>query len=147
MMTLKDRVEFFFKHAGFSYRPEKETREQGRLRCALSLARAEEALASHPTAWVEWEGEDMPPDEEWRGQIEEGSLLWVLASIFVDDDCVASLGGILLKSMDEPYVRVVEAELALEAGVGRAGALRKLADVLDLKESELLGMVAEKGGN
>ena len=36
---------FFYEHSGYGYNPKTETAEQGRIRCAIELAKAEEKAA------------------------------------------------------------------------------------------------------
>ena len=109
---------FFFDHAGFSWDPKTETKEQGRERCAIALADAELVyLQAHRVADVgcSWE-----PDEDsavmWREDGEkfdtcEQAVLW-FGPGFNDDEVLASLGGIT--DADADYRRVIRAELALE---------------------------------
>jgi hypothetical protein len=47
-----EAFQFMRQWAGYSYRPALETREQGMVRFALELARAERVLRTSP-AWVE----------------------------------------------------------------------------------------------
>lgn len=104
-------VAFFYKHAGSSYRPGKETKAQGKRRGAIALARAEAEASSR--GWrVEWEG-DPEPYEMGDAETEEPNE--VLGAVLRDEDGhnLASLWGI--GDPDRNYRRVVEAELALEA--------------------------------
>jgi len=107
---------FFYDHAGYSYDHKKESPEQGHIRCALALAKAEQiarqlgwsvgwsddwACGSHTKEF----GEDAYPTEPTTCE----------AAILVDrnDEVLASLGCIDDASAE--YRRVVEAELADEA--------------------------------
>lgn len=91
--------EFFYENAGYSYDPRVETREKGRRRCAVALARAE--------AWAREQEVDVVWEADWEG--------WscLLAH---PDGRVASLHAIEFgeQGEDDPYRRVVQAELALE---------------------------------
>lgn len=110
---------FFFIHAGYSYDPKKETRKQGRARCASELATAARYARKHDW-WYEWEPDwsigshrdfygadsayaDREPDT-CESCILRDSNDNVLGSLGCIDD--AAVGG---------YRRVIEAELALEA--------------------------------
>lgn len=102
---------FFYKNAGFSYDPKRQTPEQGQRETAARLAHAE-ATAKANGWYTEWEDdphggmyidEDDDPDQRFYSAVlydEDGKML-------------ANLGGI--DTDDMPYRRVVEAELALEA--------------------------------
>jgi hypothetical protein len=50
------------EYAGWSYRPSIESAEQGHMRSALELARAEFVLRHSDDARVRWEDDDMPVD-------------------------------------------------------------------------------------
>jgi hypothetical protein len=105
-------VEFFERHAGFSYGAG-ETPEQGRHRCAIELTRAEEwaQVARVQFDWFDdWAiGSHV---EEFDAYDEEPKNC---------ETCVARLGSTVLASLgciddaDEHYRRVIEAELASEA--------------------------------
>lgn len=111
-------VEFFYKHAGWSYNPKTETPRQGRLRGARALARAEQEASNHGVTF-EWQW-----DESGCGGCDCGShdcacstgaeheTLGCVAKHATVRLC-ASLWGICGASRE--YRRVVEAELAQEA--------------------------------
>lgn len=115
-------VKFFYDNAGYSYDPRIETREQGRLRCAQSLAKAER-YASEQGWLYEWSqdpegciGGDCGETATCDHPCCQGTshdcrvcLLWDADSTKV----LASLGSICEPSTE--YLRVIEAELALEA--------------------------------
>jgi hypothetical protein len=113
-------------HAGYSYSPGVETADQGRRRCAVELARAEKALSDSGSS-VEWV-EDDDPDTSWLDQDgwedhkaahERGEYVFMGAILRDPDGAVLkSLWGIDLPAdwYRDPYRRVVEAELASEAG-------------------------------
>jgi hypothetical protein len=113
--TLTKQEQFFYDHAGFSFDPTKETQEQGKLRCARQMAKAE--------TWAVQNGymfETMPdPDadesfmddepqeyqDEWRGKA------FVTIMYGPGGDIKQSLGG---SYGDHLYKHVVRAELAWE---------------------------------
>jgi hypothetical protein len=120
-------IEFFKAHAGFSYGTG-ETPEQGQLRCAQELARAEAYASEH--GWVaEWRDDDERAYcycDDPNCRYHEGSdhdwdtLYCVLYRPCSCNRCsnshrdiLGSLSGIM--DPDANYRRVVEAELALEA--------------------------------
>lgn len=117
---------FFKAQAGYSYDPLTETPAQGRARCALDLAKAEK-IASERGWSVQW-----TEDGEVYGQ--QGDCFDVLTRPWEFDgekftgydavlygengDVLGALGGCTFKEGDpfsDPYRRVVEAELALQA--------------------------------
>lgn len=104
-------IAFFYKHAGYSHDPKKETRAQGRRRGAKALARAE-AEASARGWRVEWEGD---PEAYEMGDAETEEPREVLGAVLRDENghVLGSLWGI--GDPTREYRRVVEAELALEA--------------------------------
>jgi hypothetical protein len=120
-ITLTDVEQFFYDHAGYSYDPATESGEHGHARCAIELARAER-LAEVKGWRVVWE--------------DDGDFERYCACD--DDDCPAKTGpaygavlyndsGDVLGSLwgitferghdygDDPYARVVAAELAWDA--------------------------------
>lgn len=99
-------VAFFYKNAGSSYTPGKETRAQGKRRGAQALARAE-AEASARGWEVEWE------EDDYGERAENGGPMYVAILKDEHGNVLGSLGGI--DDDTDPYRRVVEAELALEA--------------------------------
>jgi hypothetical protein len=100
---------FFYDNAGYSYSQD-EAPEAGRIRCAKSLAKAEQYAQN--LGWeYEWQN-DNDADLSWLAEGEtvetcEGCILRGEA------DVLESLWGITDAS--DNYRRVVEAELALEA--------------------------------
>lgn len=111
----QEAVAFFHEHAGWSYDPKRETPEQGRLKCATSLAKAEEWLARKLLAGkavVEWHDD---PD----GALSAGDSTgpWFSCMVRVGKR-VEWLGGVDFAPGEgpgsSPYARVVVAELALE---------------------------------
>lgn len=129
---------FFKTNAGFSYKPDSETPEQGKRRCARSLARAERE-AQRKGIRFEWQQDDVPCDScacgtckcdtaecaKYREQAQDHETLGCIAYVTVDGDTgtqhgtkesrtvLASLWGIC--GATDSYRRVVEAELAQEA--------------------------------
>src|SRR5277367_5306292 len=104
-------VKFFYKHAGSSYTPGKETKAQGKRRGAQALAHAE-AEAKRRGWRVEWEHSQ---EEYQMGDAETEHPNEVLDAVLKDEDghVLASLGSI--GDPSRSYGRVIEAELALEA--------------------------------
>lgn len=113
-MTEIEAVKFFYDNACWSYDPSRETAEQGRLQSARSLARAE-ARRKSESAWVTWEQDDIPFDDDVHGPDEYGfiAILWRYNPESDAPEALASLGMVDAEP-GHPYRRVVEAELALE---------------------------------
>jgi hypothetical protein len=106
---------FFYQNAGFSWTTKKETREQGRIRCAVELAQAEQYARN--LGWeFEWEFDECP-DLSWMSDEEREQEHEVLCCRIPDPEntrySLASLCGIT--DPDSNYRRVIEAELASEA--------------------------------
>lgn len=127
---------FFFEHAGYSY-PTGATaakRKAARVENAKALAAAEPAANSR--GWTfEWEYDD-DPDTSWMSDEDLADLhsgRTELLSVLLKDEqgnVLDSLGGVHVKApaRNDPYVRVVEAEMAAQAlraeeSAGRAMAL------------------------
>jgi hypothetical protein len=108
-VTLNETDQFFWDHAGWSYDPAAETSDHGKAFCAMSLASAERRLARADDCEVTWEDDPHPwdGDTEWNGPV-------YVAVLRKGDDVIGVLGGIAMESLDDPYRRVIEAELALE---------------------------------
>lgn len=107
---------FFFKHAGYSYDPRTETKEQGRIRCAMNLA-ACEGIARNAGVSFEW-AEDPDADSREFAPKKSRYALWCCVARDCNGLPVASLGAIDFGPDGTPwgdnYRRVVEAELACE---------------------------------
>lgn len=106
--------QFFYDHAGYSYRPETETRRQGRRRSARRLAEAEAYAKEH--GWsVNWADDwDVDHRKEFDCYDNGGPSTCESAVLRdADDHILGSLGCI--DDADKNYRRVIEAELALEA--------------------------------
>jgi hypothetical protein len=115
--TRRDRaVAFFHKHGGFSYDPKTETPDQGRLRCANAMADAEQyawdqdwTFEVSPDPYADESFMDNQPEQcqaEWRGKAQAVLLR------DADGEVLQSIGGCF---GDADYIRVIKAELALEA--------------------------------
>lgn len=106
---LRSAWRFFQQHAGYSVPP-------GRAMCALSLARAERAGKEAGLTFV-WD-HDGNDSSEWSDDPEPW-LTWECLCYDANEDVVASLCGIDFgrdgTPWNDPYKRVVEAELASEA--------------------------------
>lgn len=106
---------FFYKHAGFSVRPG-ETQEDGRARCARALADAE-AKGREAGLSFDWSiDHDADSRDYAKGPRYEQ---WQCACLDENGKAVAYLGWIDFgregSPHSDPYRRVVEAELAMEA--------------------------------
>lgn len=108
---------FFYQWAGYSYDPAKETPSRGRRRCASNLARAEK-WASRNGFSFNWEVDPYTDSSEFRDDCEPYEV-WVCCAMDSEGECVASCGCIDFgpggKPWGDPYMRVMEAELACEA--------------------------------
>lgn len=107
-MTRAER--FFYTHAGYSYDPKTESEEQGRSRCAKQLAWAERYAQLNGWSY-EWKDDDVP----WDADGPEPRYLLGCILRNASGTVLASLWHIGLNRLNDPYRRVVEAELALEA--------------------------------
>lgn len=107
---------FFYEHAGFSWNPKTETKEDGRKRCAETLVKAERDAASLGFGF-EWSVDDCD-SSEWSDDPEPWAQ-WVCVCKDENGNVLASLCGIDFgrdgDPWGDPYARVVEAELASEA--------------------------------
>ncbi len=124
-------VKFFHANAGYGFDPQKETKAQGRMRCARLLARAEAYAYEHEWRYV-WEpdtciGGDCGETETCEHPCCQGTEHEVYSCALLSGDASCydghgrATGGAVLASLgsicepDDNYKRVVEAELALEA--------------------------------
>lgn len=136
--TTREAFRFMLEHAGYATPP-------GRAVCALDLARAEQLLnraVELGVASIEWVDDDEPYDTDdaviLRG-LESGRFVGPGGCVVQCGDAIASLWGIVVEAPtamgDDPYVRVVAAELALEIeddlrqAIGDAGDAN-LAEIL-----------------
>ena len=106
---------FFMENAGFSYDPKKETKEEGQLRGALALARAERDAKSAGFRF-EWTEDN----ETTRSFRDEGPhyVLHVCCCYTGSGELISALGGIDQGEDGNTHdvnARCVEAEVALEA--------------------------------
>ncbi len=122
-VTRESAVRFFFIHAGCSWNPKTETRQQGRWACARILSAAE-ASAKAAGIWFDWRVSDR--DSSDFSDEKPSWALW---------DCVGyapleSGGAVPVESLSgcdfgrdrdpwtdiaaQAYARVVEAEIAAE---------------------------------
>jgi hypothetical protein len=105
---------FFYEHAGYSYDPKIETAEQGRIKCAVELAAAEESARNN--GWTyNWEDDwDIGSHKKFYGN-EDSEPNTCESCLLQDEDgqVLAALGCI--DDANNNCRRVVEAELALGA--------------------------------
>jgi hypothetical protein len=113
MKALEDNVKFFFDHAGWNYNPKTETKKEGRIRCARSLADAEQLAQSYGLQF-RWQ-DDWAVGDHTREFDYKSNPSTCESCVCEDgeDNVLASLSCI--DDADDNYRRVVEAELALEA--------------------------------
>lgn len=106
---------FFFEHAGFSYDPKTETPEQGKLRCAQELAKAE-AWARNNDVAFRWSVDEDCDSSSFSNKRPRWQL-WQCAA-YRDGEFATSIGAVDFgRDRDpwmDPYRRVIEAELAAE---------------------------------
>ena len=114
--TPVDPVAFFAEHAGYSYDPRTQTPEEGRLECARKLADAERR-GSDAGISFQWKHDDIT-----NAEFEDTDApypLWLCLCFDENGSVVASVGGVDFGRdgvpQSDPYRRVVEAEMALEA--------------------------------
>jgi hypothetical protein len=72
---MSEAEKFFYEHGGYSYDPEKETREQGRRRMARDAARAMQIALEH--GW-EFKWEEDPEHVRPRFYVYEGGQTHVV---------------------------------------------------------------------
>lgn len=113
-MNKQTAYQFFRSHAGYSYDPKRETRDQGRRRCARNLAQAEHA-ASDAGISFEWSIDEY--GEDYAGEFSSGGPYWQLTARDDRGRVIGSLGGVDfgagVEPWGHPYRRVCEAEIAL----------------------------------
>jgi hypothetical protein len=115
-MTLSKREQFFYDNAGWSEPP-------GREQCARELAAAEVAMDDRGWRAIVDEDPDGPWDDDCDsvGMVERGEAVCLEVILLSDDhkpcahNVLGSLCNIIVSSADDPYIRVVTAELASEA--------------------------------
>lgn len=123
-MSTEKSAAFFYEHAGYSWNPQTQTREEGRAQCARALAEAEEVGRERGLSF-RWEVDPDVTSADWKGNREDGGkyrnpwATWCCTAYDADGRAVAHLGGIDfgrdVEPWGQPYRRVVEAELAREA--------------------------------
>jgi hypothetical protein len=110
--TLTADEQFFYEHAGYGFDRATETSEQGHVRTARLLAAAEQALKAGP-----YFVDHTPDDEPWDGVVPYDGPLWVVTLYSVsgatESEVIGSLSSVACEA-DDPYMRVVAAELARE---------------------------------
>lgn len=114
MMLSKDQ-EFFYAHAGTSWNPATETREQGKKSGAIKYAAAEEKARNHGITF-HWELDDTTSEEFSNEQ--PFYPLWRCGAMTFDGQVCGGLFSIDFGRDGDPsgstYRRVVEAEIAME---------------------------------
>ena len=115
-MTLTKLEQFFYDHAGYSYDPKTETKDEGRIRCAKILAVAE-ILAESRGYTFYWE---IDPDID-SSDFDDSSEPWALWQVVAEDrfgQPFGALCGIDFGRDGHPsadnYSRVVQAEIVSE---------------------------------
>lgn len=113
-MSKQSAFDFFFEHAGYSWRAATESQFAGRVRGAIDLALAE-AIARRDGYSFNWAQDDDCPD---RSGIDHDGPPWACQMFDEHGYPVQSLGGIDFGAdgwfASEPYARVIQAELAME---------------------------------
>lgn len=117
--------QFFKAQAGYSYDPKTETAIEGQRKTARALAQAE-ARAKRLNYSYEWSIDEFSSSADWIDDNEDGGRNgnpWQVWACVLRNEA-----GVILQSLcgidfgrdgepwGQPYKRVVEAELALEAG-------------------------------
>jgi len=121
--TKQTPEQFFYEHAGYSYDPLTETPEQGKERGAKRLAQAERDSREAGESY-EWQIDTDSSSADWIEENEDGGKnqepweVWGCIRRSAEGEVLASLWSIDFgrdgQPWDNPYRRVVEAELALE---------------------------------
>lgn len=118
---------FFMSNAGYSYDPKTQTPMEGRAECAKSLAYNEQRARDAGVTFA-WEYDQDITSAEWISDHEDGGRnndpwrTWSCLARTADGKVFASLSGIDFgrdgEPFGDPYMRVVEAELACELPMG-----------------------------
>lgn len=115
------RIEFFAANGGYATPP-------GRLVCAKRLADAEEhreALEAEGRIAVRWEADEDPDfswaDAETLTKLEDGTYEALACLVTIEGDGEARSAGLcgIVIAANDPYGRVVEAELTAELLAGK----------------------------
>lgn len=112
---------FHYEHGGYGYRPAIETPEQGRVRCAISAARAEFAarIAGVTFYWTPDTDTDAECERFPGAQGVAEPPFYGCVMFSPDGTSAGSLWAIDgCEDRTAPYRRVIQAELALDAGYG-----------------------------
>lgn len=129
-MILTELEQFFYDHAGYSYDPKTETKDEGRTRCAKILAVAD-ILAEVRGYTFEWELDPDIDSSDFNDDPEPWSLWQVIAKDRIGN-AFGALCGIDFGRDGHPsaaiYSRVVQAEIVSEH-VGDPDAGETLYDV------------------
>jgi len=112
--ALSTAERFFYDHAGTGYNPATEIPFIGRVSTARKLARAE-TERKNAGAWVDWETDDLPFNDDVHGPDEYGYIA-VLRQYDPElgRSVILSAQGSIDAESGDPYRRVVEAELFSE---------------------------------
>lgn len=123
MESVDQLVPFMHEHAGYGYPMGATPREQFLARRANAVQLATAYHAAHAAGCVfEWEPEPDADtsymDEAQLAAFQRGDIQAFYCVLHAPDDMdiQAALGDIHVESLSDPYCKVVEAELADEAG-------------------------------
>jgi hypothetical protein len=108
-ITLTPAEQFFYDHAGYSWRVD-QTEEEGHLETARQLAQAEEWARVHGLTYLWAEDWTVHHSKEFGQDVDSCEYVELVNEDF---DVLASIGCV--DDSDADYRRVIEAELALEA--------------------------------
>ena len=109
--------QFFWDHAGYSHDPKKESRWQGRIKCAKELAAAWTEFLNED-ACVTWEIDPDITSHDWEDS-SKPERPTLIATLYCGKEIVGSLGGIDIPGSGDPYAKVIEAELWQEFSAWR----------------------------
>lgn len=125
LVTLTEDEQFFYDNAGYSYDYDRENKTSGKTRTAILLAMAEREARRRN--WLyEWSIDDDAEITPADGYYVSGAEHWKVLLRDADRTVLGSLGSIDLgfahgnsgepkRPENDPYHRVVQAELASEA--------------------------------
>ena len=113
---MQSAYHFFYANAGYSYNPATETRAQGHRRCAKALADAEKQIREAGISFS-WEPDHFIDSSEFSDDPDPYTL-WICLMHDSEGSTVGALCGIDFgrdgQPWENPYRRVIEAELMLE---------------------------------